>query len=91
MEASGSCASITPGGSFLVSPQSSFSQCRGSIGRPDARALSATSRIASAQAYPSRLGGVTAIVSFRPGGRMQQSAVPRCAILSDGSTGGIRL
>ena len=30
-----------------------------------------------------------AIVSFRPGGRMQQSAVPRCAILSVGSTGGI--
>src|SRR5262249_46174913 len=33
--------------------------------------------------------GVTAIVSFRPGGWMQQSAVPRCAILSVGSTGGI--
>src|SRR5262249_29813575 len=27
-------------------------------------------------------GGVTAIVSYRPGGRMQQSAVPSCAILS---------
>jgi hypothetical protein len=36
-------------------------------------------------------GGVIAIISFRPGGWMQQSAVPRCAILSDGSTGGIRL
>ena len=36
-------------------------------------------------------GGVVAIISFRPGGWMQQSAVPRCAILSDGSTGGIRL
>src|SRR5262245_18405487 len=34
-------------------------------------------------------GGATAIVSFRPGGWMQQSAVPRCAILSVGSTGGI--
>ena len=34
-------------------------------------------------------GGVTAIVSFRPGGRIQQSAVPRCAILSVGSTAGI--
>src|SRR5215472_641415 len=34
-------------------------------------------------------GGVIAIISFRPGGRMQQSAVPRCAILSVGSTGGI--
>ena len=33
--------------------------------------------------------GVIAIVSYRPGGRMQQSAVPRCAILSVGSTGGI--
>src|SRR5262247_3394202 len=32
-------------------------------------------------------GGVIAIISFRPGGRMQQSAVPRCAILSVGSTG----
>jgi hypothetical protein len=29
------------------------------------------------------------IISFRPGGWMQQSAVPRCAILSVGSTGGI--
>src|SRR5262245_22756018 len=28
------------------------------------------------------IGGVTAIVSYRPGGRMQQSTVPRCAILS---------
>ena len=27
------------------------------------------------------IGGVTAIVSYRPGGWMQQSAVPRCAIL----------
>ena len=36
-------------------------------------------------------GGVIAIISFRPGGWMQQSAVPRCAILSVGSTGGIRL
>src|SRR5262249_44509021 len=27
-------------------------------------------------------------LSFRPGGWMQQSAVPRCAILSVGSTGG---
>src|SRR5262249_47384633 len=34
-------------------------------------------------------GGVIAIVSFRPGGWMQQSAVPRCAILSVGSTGDI--
>ena len=33
-------------------------------------------------------GGVIAIISFRPG-EMQQSAVPRCAILSVGSTGGI--
>src|SRR5262245_3353309 len=32
-------------------------------------------------------GGVTAIISFRPGGWIQQSAVPRCAILSMGSTG----
>jgi len=32
------------------------------------------------------IGGVIAIISFRPGGRMQQSAVPRCAILSVGST-----
>jgi len=30
-----------------------------------------------------------AIISFRPGGWMQQSAVPRCAILSVGSTGDI--
>src|SRR5262249_8048575 len=29
-------------------------------------------------------GGVIAIISFRPGGWMQQSAVPRCAILSVG-------
>src|SRR6516164_6351063 len=35
------------------------------------------------------IGGVTAIVSHRPGGWMQQSAVPRCAILSVGSTVGI--
>jgi hypothetical protein len=36
------------------------------------------------------IGGVTAIVSYRPGGCwMQQSAVPRCAILSVGITGGI--
>src|SRR6516165_8792856 len=34
-------------------------------------------------------GGVIAIISLRPGGWMQQSAVPRCAILSVGSTGGI--
>jgi hypothetical protein len=34
-------------------------------------------------------GGVVAIISFRPGGWMQQSAVPRCAILSVGSTGDI--
>jgi len=33
--------------------------------------------------------GVIAIISFRPGGWMQQSAVPRCAMLSVGSTGGI--
>jgi hypothetical protein len=33
-------------------------------------------------------GGVIAIISSRPGGWMQQSAVPRCAILSVGSTGG---
>jgi hypothetical protein len=32
-------------------------------------------------------GGVIAIISFR--GWMQQSAVPRCAILPVGSTGGI--
>jgi hypothetical protein len=35
------------------------------------------------------VGGVTAIVSYRPGGWMQQSSVPRCAILSARSTGGI--
>ena len=35
------------------------------------------------------IGGVIAIISSRPGGWMQQSAVPRCAILSVGSTGGI--
>ena len=34
-------------------------------------------------------GGGLAIISFRPGGWMQQSAVPMCAILSVGSTGGI--
>jgi hypothetical protein len=34
------------------------------------------------------IGGVIAIISFRPGGWMHQSAVPRCAILSVGSTGG---
>src|SRR6516162_6943824 len=33
------------------------------------------------------IGGVTAIVSYCPGGWMQQSTVPRCAILSVGSTG----
>ena len=33
--------------------------------------------------------GVIAIISLRPGGWMQQSTVPRCAILSVGSTGGI--
>src|SRR5262249_60477370 len=32
-------------------------------------------------------GGVIAVISFRPGGRMQQSAVPRCAILSVPSYG----
>src|SRR5262249_56874807 len=32
-------------------------------------------------------GGGLAIISFRPGGRMQQSAVPRCAILSVPSYG----
>jgi len=35
------------------------------------------------------IGGVIAIISFRPGGWTQQSAVPRCATLSVGSTGGI--
>src|SRR5262249_27166190 len=30
-------------------------------------------------------GGVIAIISFRPGGWMQQSTVPRCAILSVGA------
>jgi hypothetical protein len=34
-------------------------------------------------------GGAIAIISFRLGGWMQQSAVPRCAILAVGSTGGI--
>jgi hypothetical protein len=34
-------------------------------------------------------GGVIAIVSYRPGGWMQQSPVPRCAILYVGSTGDI--
>jgi len=34
-------------------------------------------------------GGVIALISFRPGGWMQQSAVPMCAMLSVGSTGGI--
>src|SRR5262245_1266135 len=34
-------------------------------------------------------GGGLAIILFRPGGWMQQSAVPRCAILSVESTGGI--
>ena len=33
------------------------------------------------------IGGVIAIISSRPGGWMQQSAVPRCAILSVRSTG----
>src|SRR5262249_23477954 len=33
-------------------------------------------------------GGVIAIISFRPGGWMQRSAVPRCAIFLSGSTGG---
>src|SRR5262249_8428100 len=33
-------------------------------------------------------GGVIAIISLRPGGRMQQSAVLRCAILLVGSAGG---
>src|SRR5262245_51728191 len=36
------------------------------------------------------IGGVIEIISFRPGGWMQQSSVPRCAILSVGSTGGTR-
>ena len=35
------------------------------------------------------IGGVIAIVSYRAGGWIQQSAVPRCAMLSVGSTGGI--
>ena len=35
------------------------------------------------------IGGVTAIISFRAGGWMQQSAAARCAILSVRSTGGI--
>ena len=35
------------------------------------------------------IGGMTAIVSYRPGGWMQQSTVPRCAILYVGSTGDI--
>src|SRR5262249_54379843 len=35
------------------------------------------------------IGGVAAIVSYPAGGWMQQSTVPRCAILSVGSTGGI--
>jgi hypothetical protein len=35
------------------------------------------------------IGGVIAIISFCPGRWMQQSAVPRGAILSVGSTGGI--
>jgi len=34
-------------------------------------------------------GGVIAIISFRPGGWMRQSTLPRYAILSVGSTGGI--
>jgi len=33
------------------------------------------------------IGGVTAIVSYRAGGWMQQSTVPRCAILSAGKHG----
>jgi hypothetical protein len=33
------------------------------------------------------IGGVTAIVSYRSGGWMQRSTVPRCAILSVGNTG----
>src|SRR5262249_40591180 len=32
------------------------------------------------------IDGLIAIISFRPGGWMQQSAVPSCAILSVGST-----
>ena len=35
------------------------------------------------------IGGVIAMISFRPGGWMQQSTVPRCAILLVGSTRGI--
>jgi len=38
-------------------------------------------------ACPSSVRGVTAIISLRPGGWMQQSTVPRCVILSVGSTG----
>src|SRR5262249_1474245 len=33
------------------------------------------------------IGGVTAIVSYRPGGCVQESTVPWCAILLVGSTG----
>jgi len=33
------------------------------------------------------IGGVIAIVSFRPGGWMQQSAVPRCAIRAQEASG----
>ena len=43
----------------------------------------------SATSLKKIFGGVIAIISFLPGGWMQQSAVPRCAILSVASTGGI--
>jgi hypothetical protein len=33
------------------------------------------------------IGGVAAIISYRPGGWMQQSTVPRCAILCGGHGG----
>src|SRR5262245_39755858 len=42
-----------------------------------------------ATSFGKNFGGVIAIVSFRPEGWMQQSAMPRCAILSVGRTGGI--
>src|SRR5215475_11788342 len=42
-----------------------------------------------ATSFKEIIGGVTAIVSYRAGGWLQQSAVLKCAILSAGSTGGI--
>jgi hypothetical protein len=36
-----------------------------------------------------KITGGAAVISFRPGGWMQESAVPRCAILSVRSTGDI--